>query len=80
LVVAKKNFSRLGRIARHLLDISMLKERKRRFKRRSRRPERRRRRRSTRRRWRVKVLRMSALRESSPLRVVQCLSLLWAAS
>jgi hypothetical protein len=48
----------------------MLKER-RRPERRMRRPERRRRRRSARRRRRAKVLRMSGLEESSPLKMVQ---------
>jgi hypothetical protein len=45
----RKNFSRLGRIAKHLLGISTLKGRRRRPRRRRRMPERRRRRRPARR-------------------------------
>jgi hypothetical protein len=60
----RKNFSRLGRIIKHLLDISTLKGKRRR-------PKRRRRRRPARRRWRAKVPRMSRLRGSSPPRMVQ---------
>jgi hypothetical protein len=51
-----------------LFDISMLKERRRRGRRRRRRPARRRR--------RVKAPKIFGLEGSSPLRMVQCLSLL----
>jgi hypothetical protein len=63
-------------ITMHLLNISMLKGRRRRIGRRRRRPKRRRRRRLERRRWRAKALKMSELRGSSPPRVVQVLFLL----
>jgi hypothetical protein len=56
-------------IIKHLLNISMLKGRRRR-------PEKRRRRRFERRRWRAKALKMFGLGGSSPPRVVQVLFLL----
>jgi hypothetical protein len=59
-----------------LLDISMLKERRRRPRRRRRRSERRRRRRPARRQWRSKTSRMSRLGGCIPPRVVQSLFLL----
>jgi hypothetical protein len=76
----RKNFSRQGKTSKHWLDISMLKERRRRpvKRRRRRRPERRRGRRSARRRWRAKAPRISGLGGSSPPKVVQGISLLLA--
>jgi hypothetical protein len=61
---------------KHLLDISMLKERRRRHERRRRRLERRRMRRTERRQWRPKGLRMSRLGGTSPPRVSKGLSVL----
>jgi hypothetical protein len=64
----------------HLLDISMIKGRRRKPRRMRRRPEKRRRRRPTRRQRRAKAPKMSGLGGSSHPRVLQGLSLLWTAS
>jgi hypothetical protein len=81
LAIAQKEVqqARIRMTTKHLLDISMLKERRRRSRRRTW-PERRRRRRPARRRRRAKAPKMSGLGGSSPLKVVQCLSLLRTAS
>jgi hypothetical protein len=69
----------LGRTTNHFFDISMLKGR-RRSERRRKRHERRRRRKPTRKRRKAKAPKMSRLGGNSPLRIVQCLSLLRPAS